>query len=162
MHFWSSFATTANCAIPFPFLRTSPTALFTLAKYSCQHCARAGDSTFLVLENFYGVNVNPLHFSCAKALLVPAFFSCQPFPVPALFWCQPFPVPALFWSQPFSGPGPFLVPALVSALFGQYCISIGSSFLLFAKFWCQQIPWCQQSPGVSKALRSHLLSNACS
>ena len=33
-----------------PFLRTSLTALFTLAKYSCQHCARARDSTSSVRE----------------------------------------------------------------------------------------------------------------
>lgn len=52
-HFWSSYATTPKYDILFPFLRTSLTGVFTLAKYSCQLFFRTRDSTFLVLEAFW-------------------------------------------------------------------------------------------------------------
>jgi hypothetical protein len=66
-------------------------------------------------------------------------------------------VPALFWGQLFSGAS--IAP--VSALHQHWAFaSLISKVLVSANSWCQQSPGV--SKGVSKALRSHLLSNTCS
>src|SRR5207248_675599 len=70
-----------------------------------------------------------------------AFFLCQSTSVSSFIL-----VPALFWGH---GASSFLVPALLRY---QHCISIGPLLLSLAKFWCQQIP------GVNKALVSAKVS----
>jgi hypothetical protein len=83
-HFWSSYATTPNCDILFPFLRTSLTGVFTLAKYSCQLFSRTRDSTFLVLEAFWCQSLRCQGLRCQSFTYTSNYTMCDSDPSVAI------------------------------------------------------------------------------